>query len=99
VAGAFTHGGSVAIDVSGFVPGSGFVKDLKLIGWGSEIGSNAATAVSFVGGPALPYQFRSDGLYLTNVAYSFVPEPTSMVLLATIVGFGFVQRRRVSTTG
>jgi hypothetical protein len=99
VAGAFTHGGSVAIDVSGFVPGSGLVKDLKLIGWGSEIGSTAATAVSFVGGSALPYEFRSDGLYLTNVAYTFVPEPSSMLLLATVVGFGFVQRRRVSTTG
>lgn len=99
VAGAFTHGGSVAIDVSGFVAGSGFVKDLKLIGWGSEIGSTAATAVSFVGGPALPYEFRADGLYLTNVAYTFVPEPTSMVLLVTVVCFGFVQRRRVSTTG
>jgi hypothetical protein len=99
VAGAFTHGGSVAIDVSGFVPGSGLVKDLKLIGWGSEIGSTAATAVSFVGGSALPYEFRSDGLYLTDVAYTFVPEPSSMLLLATVVSFGFVQRRRVSTTG
>jgi hypothetical protein len=96
VAGAFTHGGSVAIDVSGFVAGSGLVKDLKLIGWGSEIGSSAATAVSFVGGPALPYQFRSDGLYLTNVAYTFVPEPTAMVLCVMGVGLlGSTTRRRI----
>jgi hypothetical protein len=96
VAGAFTHGGSVAIDVSGFVAGSGFVKDLKLIGWGSEVGSTAATAVSFVGGPALPYEFRSDGLYLTNVAYSFVPEPSTLALVVSLLGLGCVQRRRVT---
>ena len=37
VTGAFTHGGAVNINVAGYGPGSGFVKDLKLIGWDSEI--------------------------------------------------------------
>jgi hypothetical protein len=83
VNGAFTHGGSVAINVAGYIPGSGHVGDLKLIGWTSEIGSSASTAVSFVGGPALSYQFRPDGLYLTNVAFSNVPEPTSLAIAVT----------------
>jgi T5SS/PEP-CTERM-associated repeat protein len=85
VNGAFTHGGSVAINVAGYIPGSGHVGDLKLIGWTSEIGSSASTAVSFVGGPALSYQFRPDGLYLTNVAFSNVPEPTSLAI--AVIGF------------
>jgi hypothetical protein len=61
--GAFTHGGSVAIDVSAFEPGP--VSELKLVGWTSEVGSSAATAISFTGGPAIPYEFRNDGLYVT----------------------------------
>lgn len=80
VTGAFTHGGAVSIDVSSFAQGSGFAKDFKLVGWGSEVGSTAATNVSFVGGPALPYQFRSDGLYLTNVSFSIVPEPSTLAI-------------------
>jgi T5SS/PEP-CTERM-associated repeat protein len=83
--GAFTHGGSVAINVAGYVPGSGHVGDLKVIGWTSEVGNAASTAVSFVGGPALSYQFRPDGLYLTNISFSNVPEPTTLVIAA--IGF------------
>ncbi len=94
VNGAFTHGGAVNIDVSTFVAGSGFVRDLKLIGWDSEVGSSAATAVSFVGGPALPYQFRADGLYLTNVSFTNIPEPTTFVLLSITVVLGITNRRR-----
>jgi fibronectin-binding autotransporter adhesin len=95
VAGAFAHGGSVAIDVSAFAPGSGFVKDVKLIGWTSEVGSSAATSVSFVGGPALPYEFRSDGLYLTDVSYSFIPEPSTIAnLLIGLVPYVVGNRRR-----
>ena len=52
--------------------------DLKLVGWGSEVGSSASTAVSFIGGPAMTYEFRSDGFYLTNVAV--IPEPASIAL-------------------
>jgi T5SS/PEP-CTERM-associated repeat protein len=73
--GAFTHGGSVAIDVSSFVP---FVSEVKLVGWASEVGSSGSTAVSFTGGPALNYEFRSDGLYVTGI-----PEPTSLVMVLT----------------
>ena len=81
VIGAFTHGGAVNINVADYAPGSGFVQDLKIIGWTSEIGSSAATAVAFQGGAPLPYEFRSDGLYLTNVSFSFIPEPTTMMML------------------
>ena len=90
VAGEFTHGGSVKIDVSSYAAGSGHVADLKILGWAGEVGSSAATAVSFVGGPALPYQFRSDGLYLTNVSFSNVPEPTGLAIAMT--GFAVALR-------
>ena len=94
VTGTFTHGGTVNIDVTDYAPGSGFVQDLKIIGWTSELGSNASTAVSFQGGPALPYQFRSDGLYLTNVSFSFIPEPTTVVMLLFGAIPGIMTRRR-----
>ena len=83
VTGPFTHGGNVNIDVSGFSSGSGHTQDIKLIGWTSEVGSSAATHINFVGGSALPYAFRSDGLYLTNVSFTFVPEPTTSVLFVS----------------
>ena len=53
VTGAFTQGGTVNIDVSGFTPGVGHVGDLKVIGWTSEVGSPALTTVNFVGGCAV----------------------------------------------
>lgn len=89
VSSAFTHGGAVTIDVSQFVyPLSG--PSIKLIGWGSEVGSTSSTNVSFVGGPALGYSFQSDGLYVT-----VVPEPATIVLAVSLLGLGFIQRRRV----
>jgi hypothetical protein len=95
VAGAFIHGGSIAIDVSGFVAGSSLVTDLKIVGWTSELGSTASTAVSFVGGAALPYEFRSDGLYLTGVSVAFIPEPTTLTMVATaLILFGARRRRQ-----
>jgi T5SS/PEP-CTERM-associated repeat protein len=96
VVGAFTHGGAVNINVAGYAPGSGFVKDLKLVGWSSEVGSSASTAVSFVGGPALPYQFRADGLYLTNVAFTFIPEPATFVMFAIAMIVCITTRRRAT---
>jgi len=97
VTGAFTHGGSLSVDVSSYVNGSGPLMDLKLVGWGSEVGSSASTEVSFTGGTPLSYEFRSDGFYLTNVA--IVPEPASFVLVMAIVGLGCAERRRIGTTG
>jgi hypothetical protein len=64
VTGAFTHGGSVAIDVSQLI-GPTTATQLKLIGWGSQVGSSASTIVSFLGGAALPFAFQADGLYVT----------------------------------
>jgi hypothetical protein len=60
--GAFKHGGSLAIDVSEFEPGP--IGEVKLLGWTSEVGNAASTAISFIGGPALPYEFRSNGLFV-----------------------------------
>jgi hypothetical protein len=67
VSGAFTHGGTVAIDVSQLV-GPASATQLKLIGWGSQVGASASTIVSFLGGAALPYVFQADGLYVTAQA-------------------------------
>jgi hypothetical protein len=64
VSGAFTHGGTVAIDLSQLV-GPASPTPLKLIGWGSQVGASASTIVSFLGGAALPYAFQADGLYVT----------------------------------
>ena len=74
VSGAFTHGGAVTIDVSEIVNPLNAAQ-LKLIGWGSEVGLSGGTAVSFIGGPALTYSFQADGLYV-----SVVPEPASLAL-------------------
>lgn len=74
VSGAFTHGGAVTIDVSELV--NPFTpQQIKLIGWGSEVGLSGGTAVSFIGGPALTYSFQADGLYV-----SVVPEPAALLL-------------------
>jgi hypothetical protein len=72
IAGAFTHGGSVVVDLSAFVSA---INEVKLVGWTSEVGSSASTAVTFTGGPARTYEFRSDGLYITGV-----PEPNTLVV-------------------
>jgi len=96
VVGSFTHGGSLAIDVSSYINGSGPLMDLKLVGWGSQIGNSADTAVAFIGGPALAYEFRADGFYLTDVAV--VPEPATVVLLAGCLGIGFLRRPRIAVT-
>jgi hypothetical protein len=85
IVGAFTHGGSVVIDVSSFVP---FVSEVKLVGWTSDVGNSGSTAVSFTGGPALNYEFRSDGLYVTGI-----PEPTSLVIVLTGLFVCLVTRR------
>ena len=60
--GAFKHGGSLVIDVSEFEPGP--IGEVKLLGWTSEVGNAASTAISFIGGPALPYEFRNNGLFV-----------------------------------
>lgn len=78
ITGLFTHGGTVTIDVSQFVPPPPQQLHLKLIGWGSEAGDRGDTLVSFIGGDALPITYRSDGLYVTAA----VPEPGAIVLLA-----------------
>lgn len=74
VSGTFTHGGTVTIDVSELVTPLS-AQQLRLIGWGSEIGLSGGTTVSFVGGPSLAYSFQADGLYV-----SIVPEPAALLL-------------------
>jgi hypothetical protein len=69
ITGTFTHGGRIAVDVSGATVSG----DLKLIGWGGQAGDSSDTSVSFVG-DAMPYEFRSDGFYV-------VPEPGTLALL------------------
>ncbi|HVT30489.1 MAG TPA: hypothetical protein VHE81_20940 [Lacipirellulaceae bacterium] len=64
ISGAFTHGGSVTIDISELV-GPASSQQLKLIGWGSQSGLSSSTMVSFVGGSPLTYSFQSDGLYVS----------------------------------
>ncbi|HEX7010791.1 MAG TPA: hypothetical protein VF184_12480 [Phycisphaeraceae bacterium] len=79
ITGAFTHGGSVTIDVTELVAPS-TQQIIKLIGWGSATGDSASTAISFIGGPAMTYSIESDGLYVTAV-----PEPASVGLLAGLM--------------
>jgi predicted neuraminidase len=62
-AGTFTHGGSVTVDLSEFVPGP--VGQLKVVGWAHESGNRSSTTVSFTGGVPIGYEVRSDGLYVT----------------------------------
>ena len=63
ISGAFTHGGSVVIDLSGLVlPGT--ATSIKVVGWTSQVGSSAATSVSFTGGDALAYSFLANGLFV-----------------------------------
>ncbi|MEX2310347.1 MAG: hypothetical protein WD738_22455 [Pirellulales bacterium] len=65
VQGNFVHGtGSrILIDVSQFV--AGLVEEIKIIGWTGQVSADVGSAVSFIGGPALSYQFKTDGLYVT----------------------------------
>lgn len=64
VTGAFTHGGRVDIDLAQLVAPA-TPTQLKLLGWGSQIGASSATAVTFLNGAALPYAIQGDGLYVT----------------------------------
>ena len=64
VTGSFTHGGTVAIDLAQLAALASPTQ-LKLLGWGSQIGASSATAVTFLNGAALPYAFQADGLYVT----------------------------------
>ena len=93
--GVFSHGGSVNIDLSGYVPGSDFFSDLKVIGWNGEVGSRGLSTVRFTGGAPLPFEFRSDGLYLTGVGVNFVPEPaTTMLVITCLLAWGGHRCRR-----
>ncbi len=69
ITGLFTHGGTVTIDRSELVAPA-TAQQLKLIGWGSQAGLSTSTAVSFLGGGPLTYNFLSDGLYVTVPASS-----------------------------
>jgi hypothetical protein len=90
VSGAFTHGGAVTIDVSEFVSPLNAAQ-LKVVGWGSEVGAASLTAVSFIGGPALTYSFQADGLYV-----SVVPEPAALLLgMLGFVLVGSATRNRI----
>jgi hypothetical protein len=86
VSGAFTHGGAVTIDVSELGNPSSS-QQLKLIGWGTEVGLSGGTSVSFIGGPALAYSFQADGLYV-----SVVPEPAAILL--AMLGFMLIGSMR-----
>ncbi len=64
ISGSFTHGGSVAIDLATYVAPEDQVYDLRLLSFGSEIGSSASTPVSFINGSPLSFDWRPDGLYV-----------------------------------
>jgi hypothetical protein len=63
ITGAFTHGGSVVIDVTNLVLPAA-ATSLKVVGWTSQIGSPASTSVSFAGGSALSFNFLATGLFV-----------------------------------
>jgi len=103
VNGTFTHGGEITIDLTHYVPPEDQDYEVQLMGWTSLMGDPSQTMVTFIGGPggssvggvgalsssALPYEFRSDGLYVT----AQVPEPAAISLLA-FMGAGLLIRRR-----
>ena len=64
ISGAFTHGGSVLIDLATYVAPNDQTYDLRMLGFGSQVGLPAATSVSFINGTPLTYDWRSDGLYV-----------------------------------
>jgi hypothetical protein len=66
ISGNFTHGGSVKIDLFDYVPPQDQDYTQKVLGYGSQIGSSASTALSFINGSTpLVYAWQSDGLYVT----------------------------------
>src|SRR5690606_23448004 len=76
IAGTFTHGGAIAIDLSELDFGA--ATEVQVISWASDTGSSGDTSVQFTGGDALA-EFRADGLYVT------VPEPASFALLGAVL--------------
>lgn len=76
ISGAFTHGGSVEIDLFGYIPPSNQDYTIKILGFGSEVGVNSSTPVSFVNGSTpLTTQWQADGLYVT-AAQTILPNTT-----------------------
>lgn len=65
VNGSFTLGGTVTVDLANYAPPQDQNYDVKVVGWASSIGSTSSMPVSFVNGSPVPYEFRTDGLYLT----------------------------------
>jgi|GEM_PF-2743257 len=64
ISGAFTHGGGVTIDLASYVAPQDQTYDLRLLGFGSEVGTSASTPVSFANGSPLSFVWRPDGLYV-----------------------------------
>ncbi len=87
IVGTFTHGGSVEIDLTAFVAPT--PQELKLIGWGAQSGDPSNTAVSFVGGDALPVSVQTDGLFV------LVPEPAAAGFMVIGLFAGAMRRRSV----
>ena len=94
IAGVFTLGGNLQIDLSNAMLPDGDDFSLKLIGWSSYSGAPDDLSVAFIGGSPLGYKIESDGLYIQAV-----PEPSAAGLLLISGGLlaaGMRTRRTVS---
>lgn len=83
IAGNFVHGSgsTIVIDTTHFKPADS-ADMLRVIAWTGQVSADVGSTLMFAGGPALAYEFRTDGLYVSTI-----PEPAMAGMLLAMLGF------------